>query len=200
VTAAEDPRITANRRAVYAATIRLLASTGISGLTVDRLADASGVSRSTIYRHWPDLGALAVAAFEEVLHRDPARPLAMPAHPETALLEYLRDYARRLNDDTYATILMSIIEWGWRDPAFAREHASIFDETRSRALAVLRAGSASGAFDHLLDHNEAVEAIVSPFLYRRLIRRRRITERDVRQLHAQLLVRFGSREAQDSAS
>ena len=35
----EDPRITANRAAVHRATLEVLATDGIAGLSVDRLAD-----------------------------------------------------------------------------------------------------------------------------------------------------------------
>ena len=62
--ATEDPRVVQNRRAVHRAALKLLSTEGVGGLTVDRLAEASGVSRSTIYRRWPDVPALVVAAFD----------------------------------------------------------------------------------------------------------------------------------------
>jgi AcrR family transcriptional regulator len=184
--------VAANRRAVHDAAMRLLARHGIAGLTVDRLADVSGVSRSTIYRHWPDPRELAVEALEGVLRTEPTSLRAAPEDPASALLAYLRDYARRLNDETYATMLVTIIEWAWRDPDFARRHTHTLEDARSRAMKVVRDGRAAGLFRPDIDLNEAVEAVVSPFLYQRLVRRKRISDRDVRRLHAGFLATFAT--------
>jgi AcrR family transcriptional regulator len=185
--AAEDPRVASNRSAVHRAALELVSAEGIGGLTVDRLAEASGVSRSTIYRRWPDLSALVVAAFDDVVHELARSEHPLPRDPGQALLAYLRDYARRLNDPTYATVLMVITEWAWRDPKFARKHSGSFDPSRSQAMRILKAARAAGTLRPDVDVNEAVEDIVAPFVYRRLILRRRITDAEVRRLHRRLL-------------
>jgi AcrR family transcriptional regulator len=186
----EDPRITANRSAVHRATLEILSRDGVSGLTVDRLAEQSGVSRSTIYRRWPDLAALVNSAFEEIVHEHTRTELPLRGDPSLALLDYLRDYARRLNDETYSTVLMVITEWAWRDPVFARRHAHSFDASRSMAMRLVVAGKQAGAFRGDLDVEAAVEDIVAPFVYRRLIQRRRISASEVRRLHRRLLEQF----------
>lgn len=188
--AGEDPRITRNRQVVHAAAMRLVESDGIAGLTVDRLAEISGVSRSTIYRHWPDLDALVVDAFDGVVHEHGSRRSASPADPVQGLLDYLHDYARRLNDPTYATVLVTIIEWSLRDPRFAGVHDRTFAGNRSRAASIVRAGRRAGVFRRDLDVSGAVEDVVSPFLYRRLVLRRNVTVREVRALHARLCDQF----------
>ena len=180
-----DARVVGNRRAVQEAALQVLCADGVVGLSVDRLAEVSGVSRSTIYRHWPDTRTLVVSAFAEILRA--ADQDGDPADPAQLLAGYLRDYARRLNDPVYATVLVTILEWSWRDPGFAREHSAIFDVSRSNARRILEAGQASGAFDPTLRLDDAVEAVVAPFLYRRLVLRRRITAREVRSLHRRIV-------------
>lgn len=184
---AADPRVAGNRAAVQRAALQVLSTDGVAGLTVDRLAQLSGVSRSTIYRHWGDMRTLVAAAFAETMHTSGGELLAPGDDPRRALLQYLRDYARRLNDPIYATVLVAIIEWSWRDPQFAQAQAGTFDDTRSRARDILVAGRASGAFSSRLSLDEAIEAVVTPFLYRRLVLRRIIREREIRQLHARLI-------------
>jgi AcrR family transcriptional regulator len=180
-----DVRVVGNRRAVQEAALQVLCADGVVGLSVDRLAEVSGVSRSTIYRHWPDTRSLVVSAFAEILRAaDETDDMADPA---LLLAGYLRDYARRLNDPVYATVLVTILEWSWRDRDFAREHAVIFDVSRSKARRILEAGQASGAFDPTLRIEDAVEAVVAPFLYRRLVLRRRISAREVRSLHRRIV-------------
>lgn len=186
----EDPRVTANRRAVHRATLELLTADGIAGVTVDRLAEVSGVSRSTIYRRWPDLLALVIAAFDDAVHEQVASVRTPSAGAATALLAYLQDYARRLNDPTYTTVLVTITEWAWRDPAFARKHARSFDTSRSLAMRIVRAGRAAGTFRHDLPVDQAVEDIVAPFFYRRVVQRRSISDAEVRRLHQRLMQEF----------
>ena len=186
-----DPRVARNRVAVHAAALDVLAAEGVSGLSVERLADVSGVSRSTIYRHWPDMRALIVAAFDDVVHAG-AQQHEPTGDTSADLLDYLRDYARRLNDPTYAAVIIAVIEWSWRDPAFAAAHGRAFDDTRSRAAGILRAGAASGQLRSELDVAAGVEDVVAPFLYRRLVLRRTITGRDVDSLHRRLMDALGA--------
>ena len=51
----------AHRKVVHAA-IRLFAKQGIDATSMDSIADASGVSKATIYKHWEDKDALALEA------------------------------------------------------------------------------------------------------------------------------------------
>jgi AcrR family transcriptional regulator len=185
-----DPRILRNRDAVHSAALRLLRTDGVGGLSVDRIADESGVSRSTIYRHWPDIAVLIVSAFDRVVHDDGKRgPLTGDTGVD--LLTYLTDYARRLNDPVYSAVLIAIIEWSWRDPSFADVHARTFADSRSRAAGLLAAGVGSGALRADLDIGQGVEDLVAPFLYRRLILHRTITKRDIQTLHHRLMSVLG---------
>jgi len=102
-----DARYERSRAAVHDAVCRVLVAEGISGLTADRLAAESGVSRSTIYRNWPHLGSLAVEVFDDLMHRE---PVDLDRDPVQALHDYLADYARRLNDPTYTAVLVALID------------------------------------------------------------------------------------------
>lgn len=182
-----DARYERSRAAVHEAVCGVLVAEGLGGLTVDRLAAESGVSRSTIYRNWPDLAALACEVFDELVHRDEVGPV-----PDTsgALHAYLADYARRLNDRTYTAVLVALIDGSSRDDAFADVHRRMFSQTRSRAGAIVRQGQRDGTIDPGRDVQQCVEDVVAPFLYRRLILQTRITSAHVDALHAALLTRW----------
>jgi len=190
-TSAEDPRVSRNRAAVHAAALAVLAAEGVSGLSVERVAETSRVSRSTIYRRWPDMRVLILSAFDDVVH-GAGGSLEPTGDVGRDLLGYLRDYASRLNDPTYAAVIIAIFEWSWRDPDFAAEHGRTFDDARSRAAGILRAGVRSGQLRPDLDVRGGVEDVVAPFLYRRLVLRRAITDREVDSLHRRLLDSLGS--------
>ena len=182
-----DARLERSRVAVHDAVCSILVSDGLSGLSVDRLAAESGLSRSTIYRNWPDMAALACAAFDELMHKD---SIDLSADPRVALHDYLVDYARRLNDPTYTAVLVALIEGSARDAAFADVHRRAFSQSRSRAGIIVRRLQTEGLIDPALDVQQCVEDLVSPFLYRRLVMQARITSRQVDDLRALLLQRW----------
>ena len=182
-----DARYERSRAAVHEAVCAVLVAEGLGGLTVDRIAAESGVSRSTIYRNWPDLAALACEVFDDLVHRDEVPPVA---DTSAALRAYLADYARRLNDRTYTAVLVALIDGSSRDEAFAEVHRRMFSQTRSRAGSIVRQGQADGTIDPVLDVQQCVEDLVSPFLYRRLVMQTRITSAHVDALHAALLHRW----------
>lgn len=182
-----DARYERSRSAVHDAVCSVLVSDGIGGLTVDRLAAESGISRSTIYRNWPDMAALACEVFDALIDRD---AVDIDRDVAAALRDYLVDYARRLNDPTYTAVLVALIEGSSRDEAFAEVHRRAFSQTRSRAGAIIRRGQAAGVIDEGLDVQQCVEDLVAPFLYRRLVTQARITSRQVDDLQATLLRRW----------
>jgi AcrR family transcriptional regulator len=51
-----DPRVVRTRLAVLEAATMLLRTEGPGAVTHARVAEAAGVGRATIYRHWPDQG------------------------------------------------------------------------------------------------------------------------------------------------
>lgn len=75
-------RISAPRksREIFDATLTLLQEKGYEGLTVEGVAERSGVNKTTLYRWWPSKGALLGAA---LLH---GAPLALTV-PDTGTLQ-----------------------------------------------------------------------------------------------------------------
>ena len=61
------PRDTTVDQRILHATTTLLAQKGFRGLRVDDVARSAGVPKSTIYRRWPSLTDLAVAAVDDAL-------------------------------------------------------------------------------------------------------------------------------------
>jgi AcrR family transcriptional regulator len=183
-----DPRIAQTRSQVHAATLAIIAESGVRSATVERIADRAGVSRSTVYRRWPDLPQLYYEAFGQLARRSSPPPRG---DAENELLHYLQDYADRLNDPTYGSVLVALIEAAWRDPALADLRRSVFDEGSSRAAGIFSAGMRAGRLRADLDLRAALDAVVAPFLYRRLVEQETISRADVRRLHADVLRRFG---------
>src|SRR5271170_4116344 len=66
------PRSEAARRAILRSTLRLLRNSGYQNLSIEAIASDANVGKATVYRWWPNKGALVVDAFasstEDELH------------------------------------------------------------------------------------------------------------------------------------
>ena len=66
------PRSEQARRAIFRSTLKLLRRSSFSGLTIEAVAADANVGKATVYRWWPNKGALVVDAFassaEDELH------------------------------------------------------------------------------------------------------------------------------------
>ena len=105
---AANPRVRRNRDRMLEAARELLSEAGPAGLTYSELAARAGVTRQTLYRHWPARAALLVdlildGSGEESPAGDETQP---PAYPEQG------SDARSV-----ATAWLASLRAGMRDPA-----------------------------------------------------------------------------------
>ena len=64
---ARTPSNTANEKVIFGAVLpELFAQRGIEGASMDAIAEASTVSKATIYNHWADKDALLLEVLEEI--------------------------------------------------------------------------------------------------------------------------------------
>jgi AcrR family transcriptional regulator len=94
-----NPRVRRTRDRMLAAARDLLAQDGPAGLTYSTLAERAGVTRQTLYRHWPARSALLADLVLEGAAGGYPEPGADPSAVATAWLtslrEAMRDPARR---------------------------------------------------------------------------------------------------------
>ena len=60
----EDPRLAATRNLALDAALNILQKEGVLAVTHASVSKATGVSRSTLYRHWPEIDRLRNEAFK----------------------------------------------------------------------------------------------------------------------------------------
>lgn len=118
------PRSQKARKAILEATAELLLADGLSGVSMDAVAERAGVSKATIYRWWPDKETLALDAL--YTHWE----AAVPASRQTSslrgdLLALLRPWARLVSQRPYSRVVASLLTKAQADTAFGdvyREH------------------------------------------------------------------------------
>jgi AcrR family transcriptional regulator len=91
---AANPRVRRTRERILAAARELLSEVGPAGLTYSVLAERAGVTRQTLYRHWPARPALLLSLILEGADGGYPEPGADPAAVAAAWLASLRDGLR----------------------------------------------------------------------------------------------------------
>lgn len=64
MTQPEDPRLTATREHALDSALKILLEDGVLAVTHGSVSKATGISRSTLYRHWPEIAQLRNNAFK----------------------------------------------------------------------------------------------------------------------------------------
>ena len=169
-----DPRIAQTQRLVKQATLDLIAEIGFEGTTVELIAERSGVSRTTIYRHWPDPAELLLAAFDPIA--PDRQPPARTGDFVTDLDAYLRHVADRLNDDHFAAALAAQVDKARRDPQYRAAHLHYAVTRNEHCLGIFRAGIDDGALREDLDPEHETDLILGYLTYQRLMKYRRLDE------------------------
>ncbi len=131
---AVHPRSVRAREAVLAAAAELLAEGGIAAATVDAISARSGVSKMTIYKHWPSRTAVAAEAFGRRMAD--AIPLPDTGDAAADLREQVRRVSAFYASDT-GQVFRQLLAACATDPEAAPYFRTYFLQARREAIALL---------------------------------------------------------------
>lgn len=200
MTAAPEPvrrgrgrRLTDEVRAdILKAAGELLLADGMAAFTIERVANAAGASKMTIYKWWPSKGALALDGYFAAV-RD---TLAFPDTGDIAadLTSQLRAFARLMTRTRAGHVVVELVGQAQTDPdlsAAFREHYS----GPRRALAAEAIGRAQrrGQIRPEVDPQVLVDQLWGACYHRLLIPDEPLTEEFAVALVANLMTGIGTR-------
>lgn len=180
-----DPRIRRTRDAVLPAALSVLAKRGFASFTMEGVAEASSVAKSTVYRYWPTRLALLRDALEGLNRQPEAELLAGPARARIERL--LQHLASALSDGVFSACIPALIEAAERHPEVADFLHQYSDRRRSALTAVIRTGVENGELPAHLDPELAALALSGPVFYRRLMTASPLPVADIPGLVRQVL-------------
>ncbi|QZP08112.1 TetR/AcrR family transcriptional regulator [Caenibius sp. WL] len=162
------PRNPANDAAILACAREILATQGADALTFEAVAQATGISRVSIYRRWPskahlvtDIATRGNTVFPDVIEEEGMRA------EMRAILTLLHD--RYSQKDVAAASIGALVAWQ-RDPALRGElEASQEQEAREMFRGVLAKGKARGMVRKDVDSDALFDIAVGAIVYARLI-------------------------------
>ena len=179
------PRSEQARQAILRSTLRLLEKSGFSELTIEDVADRAGVGKATVYRWWPNKGALIADAFAS----STTRKLRFP---DTGSV--FSDMSRQMRQlvkvfrSPRGRIVSAILAAGQSDKDLVAAFRDRFLwPRRHEAYATLRRGIRRGELRRDIDPDLVLDSLYGPIYMRFLIRHDRLTPEFVDRLCALVL-------------
>lgn len=124
------------REAVADATLAEIAQNGLRGASMDGIARRAGTGKSTLYRRWPNVRALALDVFIMTMEENlPAADLSSGSL-RTDLLASMTNLATALTGDL-GVVLREFISEGAHDPALVEEFQVRFGLPKQAELITL---------------------------------------------------------------
>jgi AcrR family transcriptional regulator len=135
---------------IAASALPLFLENGFKGTSIDMVVKLTGVSKPTVYNHFPDKAALMEAVLSFWIENN--KPLIMPVRDLSELDELVRRY---WFTDEAIRLYALVIGEGWRFPQAKRLFWEQFDRLWHKALSYVSdhsSGLEQAAIDLRLDH------------------------------------------------
>jgi AcrR family transcriptional regulator len=161
---------------VLAAVRRLLDSEGPAAVTFGRVSRETGVSRTTLYRHWPGPSELLADAWARVA---PPNTVARTADLRADLIELFIGVRDVVESATMRRSLPALLAAAHDDPVIAKLHAEFVRDRRQPIVDRLDEARRVGDLAPHADPDLLVDLISGPLFYRQLLRRERTPDERV---------------------
>jgi AcrR family transcriptional regulator len=172
-----NPRVRRTRDRILAAARELLTEAGPAGLTYSLLAERAGVTRQTLYRHWPARAALLVALILEGVDNAYPEPGADPGAVASAWLVSLR---RGMQDQARRAAILAVTAQADSDPDSALALAQLTDDRIAALNDLLKPSGVELASDEYA-------LLTGPVLSRIFFERSTVTDEFIQAVVAQWL-------------
>jgi AcrR family transcriptional regulator len=190
------PRSEQARQAILRTTLKILGKNGFSDFKIEEVAASASVGKATVYRWWPNKGALIADAFASSTTRRLRFPDTGSVY--TDMSQQMRQLIKVFRSRR-GRIVSAILAAGQRDKDLIEAFRERFLWPRRReAYATLRRGIQRGELRKDLDPDLLLDSLYGPIYMRFLIQHDRLTPEFVDRLCT--LVLAGVRPQRNSRS
>ncbi len=165
----EDPRLIATRQTALDAAQKILMADGVLHVTHGAVSKVTGISRSTLYRHWPDARSLRDAAFRCI-----ATPPNIPPKTDGPLrsdLHWLLSVLMgALNDTPWGQIAPQVVAAASTDAEARLVIAEFMKDRFASVEAVFSAAIDRGEITADVPVEQLIELAIAAPYFRKLIR------------------------------
>lgn len=155
------------RTAVLGAAWDLLLEQGLRGVTIEAIAERSGVAKTTIYRHWPTKNAIVLDALSDRF--EPVVAFGDTGSVVQDLTDQLRAVITLLATDAGGAYLSLIVESRHDRDLAAGLAERYIDRRRAAATEVVARGMERGDLPAETDTDTLIDALYGALYYRLLV-------------------------------
>jgi AcrR family transcriptional regulator len=167
------PRSIQAHRKVVEAAAELFAEHGIYATSMDAIAESSGVSKATIYKHWPDKDALCLEVLGYVHGLDEKPPIFDSGDFRTDLIDQLRYQPAADRKAMKEKIWPHLMAYSARNRAFGDAwRAKVLEPARIGLAATIKRGEKLGALRSGIDPEIGIALLLGPMMYRHIFAQR----------------------------
>jgi AcrR family transcriptional regulator len=151
---------------ILAAALELLERRGMAGLTVEEVAEHSGVAKTTIYRRYRNRADLATAALEahgRLLEEGP-----LPDDPREAMVEHLRRFRQRMANKRLSVLGAMLAQGADEDGLMELHRERVIRPRTARARAILARAVDRGQIRPDADLDLALDMLVGSYFAQRI--------------------------------
>jgi AcrR family transcriptional regulator len=148
---------------------QILLSEGVARLSIERVASLTGLGKPTLYRRWPNSGALAMAALRAMA---PPPPPLRGKSLDAALRAQLRSLIAGFNSDWGRQVILTIAAADPQTAASISFANALLLDPRSQAEAAFEAAIQRGEIAAPPDLDVLMDMIFAPILSRLLLAHR----------------------------
>jgi AcrR family transcriptional regulator len=157
-----DPRLVRSRAKVLAAATELLIESGPRGITVDAVAERSGVAKSTLYRHWSSVHELLVDVMRCNVPAATSIDLSVGFHG--ALQSWVDQGVATLSAPSWARTLPALLELRSHSPEMEEVLNADFDAKLALIASILELGASEGHVPAGLDPRFVTQTLIGPLV------------------------------------
>ena len=159
--------------AALEAAAALLNEGGLAAATADAIAARAGVSKATLYNPWPSRLAIASEAYSEILREKV--PPADTGSLEGDVLAHVEDFAR-FYSTPLGQVLTQLLAAAVDDEAGSIYfHTYLVEPRRALIGTMYERGVERGEIDPAVPLEDAIDVLLGPLIYRRLVNRTPLT-------------------------
>jgi len=163
------PRSETAHRKVLEAALELFSNDGIDATSMDAIATASGVSKATIYKHWPHKDKLALEALLWLHGLDEPPPQFDSGNLRDDLIATLAYQPARRRADMKKRLMPHLIAYSARNPVFGKEwRKRVLEIQRVQITTLIETGIRRGTISRGTRIDTAMALLMGPLIYRHI--------------------------------
>ena len=161
------PRSALAHKKVLNAAVELFSERGIDATSMDAIAERSGVSKATIYKHWPDKDSLCLEVMGYLHGLDEERPAFDSGDFRADLIAQLEYQPAADRQALREKMMPEMIAYASRNAALGTEwRARVIEPKRAALTEMLRRGEKGGILQPGIDPDAGVAMLLGPLIFR----------------------------------